>query len=520
MPADSNPKRHAKETLDDSLIRWGYTEPILMDERTGKLVAGHGRLDALKVQRDRNGSVPDGIKVEGGNWLVPVTRGWSSQNDDEANAYLVASNRLTEIGGWDNEELVSLLSSLDDLEGVGYTLEELNALSSQVTELPTAGGNTDPDSVPDPPKKSRSSRGDVWTLGAHRVMCGDSTDVDDVLTLMGEMQGAQLLHADPPYGMGKEADGIANDNLYREKLDSFQMDWWRAWRPYMTENSSAYIWGNAEDLWRLWWANGLADSEPLTIRNELVWAKASAGAGGISHMGAEGLRLYPQETERCLFFMIGEQGFNNNADNYWTGWEPIRSYLDTERKRTGWTNKDVAAFFGFHPRMADHWFNASQWLMPKQEQYECLQMEAKGVAFTRSYAELKAEYDKLKVEHDKLKAEFYESRAYFDNTHDNMTDVWQFPRVTGGDRHGHATPKPVAMIERALKSSCPVGGVVLEPFGGSGSTLIAAQNVGVSCYTMELKPEWADVICKRFQEYTGKKPVLESTGEEVDFVAA
>ena len=74
---------------------------------------------------------------------------------------------------------------------------------------------------------------------------------------------------------------------------------------------------------------------------------------------------------------------------------------------------------------------------------------------------------------------------YFDNAHDIMYDVWQYPRVTGDDRHGHATPKPVAMIERAIKSSCAPGGIVIEPFGGSGSTLIAADNT----YTLQEVPD-------------------------------
>ena len=152
------------------------------------------------------------------------------------------------------------------------------------------------------------------------------------------MQGqyAILCHADPPYGMGKEAEGIANDNLYASKLDAFQMRWWQACRASLADNASVYIWGNAEDLWRLWYQGGLQASERMTFRNELVWDKGDAGAGGISHQGAEGFRCYPGATERCLFFMLGEQGFNTNADNYWEGWEPIRLYLETERKKMGW----------------------------------------------------------------------------------------------------------------------------------------------------------------------------------------
>jgi hypothetical protein len=201
--------------------------------------------------------------------------------------------------------------------------------------------------------------------------------------------------------------------------------------------------------------------------------------------------------ERCLFFMLGEQGFNNNSDNYWEGWEPLRSYLHDQRQKAGWTNTDVAGFFGFHPRMADHWFSKSQWSFPKQDQYERLQEEASGQAFQREYEDLKREYEDLK-------REFYSTRAYFDSGHDKMTDIWEFPRVSGSERQGHATPKPVAMMERVMKSSLPIDGLCLEPFAGSGSTLMGAERTGRICYTMELDPAYCDVIVKRWEDHTGQ----------------
>ena len=112
-----------------------------------------------------------------------------------------------------------------------------------------------------------------------QIICGDCTDKAVIERLM---QGQQVIlcHADPPYGMGKEAEGIANDNLYASKLDAFQMRWWQACRASLADNASVYIWGNAEDLWRLWYQGGLQASERLTFRNELVWNKGDAGAGG------------------------------------------------------------------------------------------------------------------------------------------------------------------------------------------------------------------------------------------------
>ena len=334
----------------------------------------------------------------------------------------------------------------------------------------------------------------------HLLLCGDSTKAEDVERLMGG-EKALLIHADPPYGMGKEKDGVANDNLYADKLDAFQMAWWRAFRPHTEDNGSAYVWGNAEDLWRLWYCGGLKDSERLTLRNEVVWDKKH-GQG----MESEQHRMFPTASERALFFMLGEQGFNNNADNYWEGWESIRAYLDAERKKCGWSIPDTKRIAGHSEKSGCHWFDKSQWSMPTEETYRAWQRAAREHdAFKREHDELKREHDELKREHDDLKQEFYATRAYFDNTHDNMTDVWEFPRVTGEERHGHPTPKPVAMICRAIKSSTPQGAIVVDPFLGSGTTLIAAEQLGRKCYGIDIAPLYCDVIVQRWEELTGKK---------------
>lgn len=99
-------------------------------------------------------------------------------------------------------------------------------------------------------------------------------------------------------------------------------------------------------------------------------------------------------------------------------------------------------------------------------------------------------------------------RSYFDNGHDSMRDVWEFSRVQGDDRHGHATPKPVLMMERVMHSSCPPGEIVAEPFLGSGSTLMGAETTGRKCYGMELDPKYCDVIIARWENFTGKKAEL------------
>jgi DNA modification methylase len=496
IPYARNTRTHSEAQVAQiagSIREFGFTNPVLIDGENG-IIAGHGRV--LAAQKLKLGTVPC-IRL-------------SHLTDTQRRAYIIADNKLALNAGWDEEllglELADLREDGFDLELTGFDGDELADLLAETTE-----GQTDPDEVPEPPVDPVSVLGDVWVLGRHRLMCGDSTTPTHVEQLM-KGERAQLLHADPPYGMGKEKDGVENDNLYADKLDAFQMEWWATFRPFIEENASAYIWGNAEDLWRLWYAGGLKDSERLTMRNEIVWDKPS-GAGlkdGVC-------RCFGNNSERCLFFMLGEQGFNNNADNYWEGWEPIRKYLAEEMEKCGGSKKWKEALGN---QMGGHYFTKSQWCFPTEEAYKKLQAFAKGDAFKREHDELKREHDELKREHDELKRAFYDTRAHFDNTHDNMTDVWEFGRVTGSDRHSHATPKPVEMMERIIKSSASNGALCVEPFNGSGSTLMAAEKTGRRCNAMELTPAYIDVTVKRWQAFTGKQAIHEASGKTFDELKA
>src|SRR4051794_2455380 len=109
-PALVNPKKHATESIRDSVTRHGFVEAPTIDERTGRLVAGHGRLDDLKARRDGGEEPPEGVELaDDGTWLVPVQRGWASTSDDAASAYVIASNKLVEAGGWDESMLAEMM---------------------------------------------------------------------------------------------------------------------------------------------------------------------------------------------------------------------------------------------------------------------------------------------------------------------------------------------------------------------------------------------------------------------------
>jgi len=125
-----NPKTHDAAMLDRSISRYGYVEPIVIDDRTGFLISGHGRAESLRRMRNEGKQAPDGITVTpDGTWLVPTVRGWSSADDAQADAVLIALNRTTELGGWDGPNLKVLLEELQThdggLEAVGYTDADL-----------------------------------------------------------------------------------------------------------------------------------------------------------------------------------------------------------------------------------------------------------------------------------------------------------------------------------------------------------------------------------------------------------
>jgi hypothetical protein len=192
--------------------------------------------------------------------------------------------------------------------------------------------------------------------------------------------------------------------------------------------------------------------------------------------------------------------------------------MEDEALAAGIKSADVKKVCGCG--MYGHWFTRSQFTLIPEKHYGALAAAYHG-RFTRPWSELKAEWDRVKgTGRDVINGKLEGMRSYFDNGHDVMRDVWEFPRVVGDERHGHATPKPVAMMERIMKSSLPPEGICLEPFGGSGSTLIGAEATGRVCYAMELNPVYVDVIVRRWQKFTGKQAVHAETGKTFDELKA
>jgi DNA modification methylase len=427
-PAPRNPKAHLGDAIRGSISRFGLGELPLIDERTGRLVAGHGRIDQLTAMRADGQDAPEGVRVASdGGWLVPVVRGWSSRSDTDAEAYLVASNSLTALGGWDDGGLAELLGELAEfdpalLEVTGYSqgdLEDMLAGLDSRTELPPA--LNDPDEVPGVPVTPRSVLGDVWLLGEHRLLVGDSTDVAAVEAMLGGDR-ADCMWTDPPYGVDynnfatpeaaraarRRTDGLRVANDGAADLPGLLAGAFATATAALKPGAAVYI-AHPPGALSLVFAEAITTAG-WSLRQQLVWVKDS--------------------------LVLGHNDYHYRHEPIWM------AYTDGGEGRRG--------------RGGDNWFG----------------------------------------DH-------------------SQTTVFEIPKPARS--LDHPTMKPVALIEAMLANSCPRGGLVYEPFAGSGSTLLAAHALGMRVAAVEVDPKYADVICRRYQEHVGEKPVLASTHAPMDF---
>lgn len=280
-PAKRNPKDHDMGALSASMERFGYVEPMALDERTGRIVAGHGRLEVLAAARSSGAAPPDGVRVDGERWLVPVLRGWASRNDLEAEAYLVASNRIGELGGWKDDDLGALLADLAKegphaLLGTGYDGDDVDDLLQANDEAKGPTGS-ELEEIPDLPAKSWIEEGMLFELGEHRLIVGDSNAHAVRARLLGEEKIAAVIE-DPPYSVFGSSTGIgadiADDKMIRPFLDACMVTI-GAVLPWF---GHAYVFCD----WRttapwVYAARGVS----LTMKNKLVWDKGGAGLGSM-----------------------------------------------------------------------------------------------------------------------------------------------------------------------------------------------------------------------------------------------
>ncbi len=489
---EKNPRKNEKAVapVAESIKEFGFKVPIIIDS-DGVIVAGHTRVSAAKKLGMK--SVPCIVADD----LTP----------DQIKAFRLADNSTAQIAEWDLELLKDELMDLDfdmSLFGLEKEIKDIERIfAPEIIE----------DDVPEVDEKNTITKlGDIWQLGRHRLVCGDSTDA---LNYKHLTQGTKvdLVFTDPPYGMKKEADGVLNDNLNYDKLLEFNKLWIPLTFDALKDNGSWYCWGIDEPLMDIYAfiLKPMMRENKITFRNLLTWDKGH-GQG----QNAEAYRMYPIADEKCLFVMLGQQMYGRDLE---TWYEPFQKFIDIfkgEMKKARVTIKDICEICNSY---ASHYISRSQYGFPTGEHWNKLKDKYKGVAFTQDYEKIKQDYEKIKQEwyasrayqdYVKIKQEWYATRAYFDNTHDNQNNVWHFDRTSNEEKEltgGHATPKPIALCARAIKTSSREGEIVLDVFGGSGSTLIACEQLNRRCYMMELDPKYCDVIIKMWENLTGEKAV-------------
>lgn len=381
VPYDKNPRNNddAVESTANSIKEFGWQQPIVVD-KNNIIIVGHTRLKAAEK-----------LKLE----TVPVLVA-ENLSEEQVKAYRLADNKTGELADWDmallNEELEDIAEL--DMDDFGFELAED---SEEVV---------DDDFDVEVPDEPTSKLGQIYQLGNHRLMVGDSTDTKQVEALMGGQQ-ADLLVTDPPYnvalGMGgsvdearkrhRRTDGlvIMNDKMEDSKFREFLVSVYTAAKNNMKAGASFYIWHADSERFNF---EGAAKDVGWQVRETLIWNKNSITLGR---------QDYQWKHEPCLY------GWNEGGSHAW--------YSDRKQ-----------------------------------------------------------------------------------------STVLNFDRPTSSKLH--PTMKPVPLFDYQIKNSSKQGDLVLDLFGGSGTTMIACEQNGRHAYLMELDPKYADVIITRWEEFTGKKAEL------------
>ena len=251
VPYARNSRTHSDEQVGQiaaSIKEWGWTTPVLVDE-DGSIIAGHGR--TLAAQRLQMTEVP-----------VMVAKGWSGA---KKRAYVLADNKLAMNAGWDNEMLALELGEIGDLgfdlDLTGFTADEIAALTPEQIEP----GLTDEDEVPELPEQPVTVLGDVWILGQHRLMCGNSTMLADVERLMNGTI-PDCIHTDPPYGMNAVSKSSVLKKNYKQDILGDNT-------PDVAKDAFRLIYGMWPDAKQIWWGANYYCSVLPDSECWLVWDK-------------------------------------------------------------------------------------------------------------------------------------------------------------------------------------------------------------------------------------------------------
>ena len=479
IPYEKNAKKHDEKQINnvmESIKQFGFVQPIVVD-KNNVLIIGHCRLMAAKR-----------LKMEEVDAVIA-----EDLTPEQVDKLRLLDNKLNE-SDWDMDLLLEGISDLD-FEGfdIDWDLPEIKEAVEEVEE----------DEMPEEEEiEERARLGDVFRLGNHRLMCGDCTDVHNIEKLM-DGAVADLVFTDPPYGMKKESEGVLNDNLNENDLLDFNRQWIPLTFGALKDTGCWYCFGIDEPLMDIYSEilKPMKKANQIVIRNYITWAKHSAFG-----INADQQLSYPKETEKCWFVMKGMDWNNNNMEFFNTKFEKILEYMQEEATKAGLNPQKLKQVTGV--QMWSHWFSKSQFCIISEKHYNELRAAFDG-CFLKPYSELRKMLGDSNNPTAELKP-YFNAKSIDDFGDIGLTDVWRIPQTSNAERAGlgHATPKPIALCARAIHASTRDGEKVLDVFGGSGSTMMACEQLGRACYMMELDPHYCDVIIARWEKFTNKKAEL------------
>jgi DNA modification methylase len=414
-PYEQNPRNNddAVDTVAASIREFGFRQPIVVDEN-GVIIVGHTRFKA--AQKLRLTEVP-----------VHVASGLSAE---QIRAYRIADNKSSELAEWDFDllpvELAALKDANYDIGLLGFDVDEL----ARIMNPEHRDGLTDPDDIPAPPDAATTQPGDLWILGDHRLLCGDSSKSEDLDRLLGG-QVIHLVNMDPPYNVKVEP---RSNNAIAAGLSSFQ---------------------------------GTTHHQSMDVARHPGKAKATQKKLRAKDRPLANDFVSEQEFDRLLDAWFGNASrvLQPGRGFYiWGGYANCANYPPFLKKHELYFSQAII-WDKMHPVLTrKDYMGAHEW---------CFYGWKEGAA-----------------------------HVYLGPN--NATDLWQVKKVNPQSMV-HLTEKPVELAARAMQYSSRVGENVLDLFGGSGSTLMGAEQTGRHAFLMELDPLYCDVIVQRWEKFTGRK---------------
>lgn len=405
IPYEKNPRNNeqAVDKVANSIREFGFKVPIVVD-KYNVVVCGHTRLKAAKKL---------------GLAEVPCVYA-DDLTEQQIKAYRIADNKVSELASWDDELLAQELEDMTefDMSEFGDFEDVICEEEREIIE----------DEVPDE-VQSICKRGDIWQLGNHRLMCGDSTDINDVQKLMNG-EKADMLLTDPPYNVNYQSSNglkIKNDSMDNEKFYQFIYLSFKNAKDVLKDGSSYYIWhADSEGLnFRKACEEGLAK-----VRQCLIWVKNSLVLGR---------QDYQWKHEPCLY------GWTDGGKHYFTNRRDLTTVIEEDL--------DIKK-------------------MKKEEMRDLLQ----------------------KILSDKT-----------------QTTILRYDKPLKNSCH--PTMKPIKLLSELIQNSSVLDNLIIDLFGGSGSTLIACEQLNRKCYMMELDEHYCDVIIERFKRFNPESDVKKINNE-------